>query len=399
MQKKVYKYPAPLRGLDEGTFTEKTVKFRLPKIVQRVLAENELNDTAVSLIQTLIDEIPYGPIRPLRDAYAPDFSLWNERIAAYAGQNWLEAPWFFVETYKFRRIIEAVDYYQTGLDPFAQQKSETLRLMLAQISAEATLLNQMVQDGWSDAHVNWLLLRDLWGNQVDLGLWAADDAFDHLHQSQDAQVSHLLVNDLTAVLPQLKKANRLDFIIDNAGYELVGDFLLAAYLLLVRPSLSIHFHVKRHPTFVSDVTVEDVSLVRNTFMMHEDASLQQFGLMIQWLLENGRLSLHNHLFWTSPDPLWEMPIDLFNQLAESDLIISKGDANYRRALGDLHWPYETPLAEIVINPPAPMLFLRTCKAEVLAGLGNGRSAELRQLDPEWDVNGKWGVIQLVEGKK
>ena len=396
MQKTYRKLPKPLCGLDEGTFTENTVKFRLSKIVQRVLDENELDNTAVSLIQTLADEIPYGKIRPLRDAHAPDFALWNERIAKYEGQNWLETPWFFIETYKFRRIIEAVDYFQTGLDPFAFQKSESLRLMLDRISAEAQLLSQMVQDGWSDAHLSWLILRDLWGNQVDLGIWAADDGFEHLHSSQSAQLSHLLVNDLTAVLPKLQHAMRLDFIIDNAGYELVGDFLIAAYMLSLKPELTIHFHVKRHPTFVSDVTKMDVDFVIGTFFQHEDTALQLFGQILRGFLDNGRLCLHHHLFWTSPDPLWELPADLRAQLGHSDLIISKGDANYRRALGDLHWPYETPIAEIVTNPPAPMLFLRTCKAEVMAGLEHSRSAQLRQQDPEWDVNGKWGVIQMVK---
>ncbi len=387
--------PKPLRGLDSGTFTEQTVKYRLAGIVRRVLEENELDQTAVSLIQTLVDEIPYGKVRPLQDSHAPDFEMWNDRIAPYVGQNWLEAPWFFIETYKFRRIIEGVDYFKTNIDPFAHQKSQSLELMLPRIEAEAKQLDQMVGNGWADSDMHWLLLRDLWGNQVDLGLWAADDEFDHLHSSHSAQMSHLLVNDLTAVIPKIQSANRLDFIIDNAGYELVGDFLIAAYLLLLNPDLTIHFHVKRHPTFVSDVTLYDFGFTIATLLAQEEPELQRFGQRMQRLHENGRLLLHQHLFWTSPDPLWEMPADLRQQLFLSDLIISKGDANYRRALGDLHWPYETPIADIVTDMPAPMLFLRTCKAEVFAGLENGRSAQLRQQDPEWDVNGKWGVIQLV----
>ena len=61
----------------------------------------------------------------------------------------------------------------------------------------------MVSRGWADSDMRWLLLRDLWGNQVDLGLWAADEGFEHLHDSQSARLSHLLVNDLTAVIPNI----------------------------------------------------------------------------------------------------------------------------------------------------------------------------------------------------
>jgi hypothetical protein len=72
-------------------------------------------------------------------------------------------------------------------------------------------------------------------------------------------------------------------------------------------------------------------------------------------------------------------------------------ANYRRALGDAHWPWTTPLADIVSYFPAPLAFLRTCKAEVIAGLSSTQVHELRQRDPAWLTNGEWGVIQFVPG--
>ena len=352
---------------------------------------------AVQKIKTLLNEIPFGKVRPLTDSHAPDFEQWQAAIAPFVGQNWLETPWFFIETYKFRRIIEAVDYFQTGLDPFTHQKRESLRIMLDKIAQEATLFSKMLAEGWSEKHLEWLLLRDLWGNQVDLGLWSADDEFDHLHSSEAAQFSHLLVNDLTAVIPKITQAARLDFIIDNAGYELVGDLLLAAYVLTLNQAKRVHFHLKLHPTFVSDVTLADMDYVIGAFKDQSDSALTQFGEILQGFVDNGRLQLHNHPFWTSPHPLWALPDDLRQQLAQSDLILCKGDANYRRALGDLHWPYETPINQIINYLDCPILFLRTCKSEVFAGLENGRSAPLRQQDPSWDVNGKWGVVQLVDG--
>lgn len=391
--------PPPLRGSDQGTFTEYTIKERFPNIVQRVLDENELDETAVDLIQNLLHSIPNGKIRPLLPQTAPDLSLWQTALTPFLGMSWLEAPWFVVETYLFRRIVEAVNYFESGLDPFAYQKQRSLNSMMAQVGEDTAVLQKMMEEEAQETHLRWLLLRDLWGNQVDLGLWSADDSFDHLHQEEDAQLDHLLVNDLTAVTPFFQNAKRLDFIIDNAGYELVGDFLLALYWLAQNQDRTIHFHVKRHPTFVSDVTKGDVQKAVETFINQENEDVRWLGKRLADVLENGRLQLHDPLFWTSPHPLWHLPQELNTQLAKADLIISKGDANYRRALGDLHWPYETPIREIVDYLDAPILFLRTCKSEVLAGLENGRAAQLRKQYPNWDVSGEWGVVQLVSPGK
>ena len=96
--------------------------------------------------------------------------------------------------------------------------------------------------------------------------------------------------------------------------------------------------------------------------------------------------------------MWEMPDDVRALLAEADVVLAKGDANYRRALGDAHWPWTTPFADIVSYCPAPLVFVRTCKAEVIAGLSNTQVHELHLRDPAWLTNGVWGVIQFVPGQ-
>jgi hypothetical protein len=128
-----------------------------------------------------------------------------------------------------------------------------------------------------------------------------------------------------------------------------------------------------------------------------DAALQALAERLQRFLTNGRWLLHTHPFWTSPLPMWEMPDDLRQELADAHLVISKGDANYRRALGDAHWPFTTPFADVVSYFPAPIVFLRTCKAEVIVGLSSTQVHDLMQHDPEWLTNGKWGVMQFARG--
>jgi hypothetical protein len=76
-------------------------------------------------------------------------------------------------------------------------------------------------------------------------------------------------------------------------------------------------------------------------------------------------------------------------------VISKGDVNYRRLLGDRHWTYTTPFAQVVSYFPAPLLALRTVKSNVAAGLDAMRVRELNEHDGRWVVSGEWGVMQFA----
>ena len=389
--------PAPLRGADKASFAEDTIIRRMPAIAQRVLTENQLEATAAAKIQTLIDEIPEGRIRSLTDHHAPDFDLWNQAISLHTDQNWLETAWFFAETYFYRRIIEAVDYFGTGFDPFAYQKTAGLKVSLPQTELLCQQLATLETDGWQKHGFIQLLTADLWGNQVDLSLWTADSSDKPDHQDNTAQRAHTIVDDSLLAFQHLDQTNNaeIDFIIDNAGFELIGDLVLADYLLTVGKAATVHFHLKLHPTFVSDATATDIAKTLDFLTAQAENTVRGLGERMKGYLENGRFQHSNHPFWTSPHPLWLLPDDLRQTLASATLIISKGDANYRRSIGDAHWPYTTLFADVVSTMPAPFLTLRTCKSDVIVGLEEGKAAELNGRDPNWIINGKWGLIQYV----
>jgi hypothetical protein len=46
--------------------------------------------------------------------------------------------------------------------------------------------------------------------------------------------------------------------------------------------------------------------------------------------------------------------------------------------------------------PAPLAALRVAKSEVVVGLKPGQAEALDEIDPVWKVDGRWGMIQLVE---
>ena len=109
---------------------------------------------------------------------------------------------------------------------------------------------------------------------------------------------------------------------------------------------------------------------------------------------SGSLTPRAHPFWTGPASLWELPAELATELGAARLVVLKGDANYRRAVGDAVWPPDTAFAAVTGYFPAPLLALRTLKSDPIVGLATGRAAALEREDATWRVNGKRGVASF-----
>lgn len=395
--------PDPLRGCEIGTFAHKTVTVRMPDTVRRVITENDFSPEVVGALETLLSELPNGVIRPLRDRSAPDLQAWEGYVKPFLGQTWLEVPWFFAETYLFRRILEASGYFEPGafkgIDPFSYQKRTALEVSRNDIRILIGRLRRGLERGtWNPETFERLLHADLWGNQADLNLWPADEEGRPRHADADVEREHLLADDTELLLAHLSRLEagrlRVDLIADNAGLEFVCDLALSDYLLTSRVAEVVNLHLKMHPTFVSDTIPENVGQTISFLREDENIEVQKFGERVQAYLDRDRLRLHADPYWTSPLSGWEMPDVLRQELSGADLLISKGDANYRRLLGDRHWPYSTPFDEIVSYLPAPLIALRTLKSEVAAGIDAARLETLASIDPDWLIDGKWGVIQF-----
>lgn len=384
----VERLPEPLRGRDPGTWQYETVTTRLPAIAERVIAENELTESQTAALQDLITSMPYGPIRPLDDPLAFDAGDWERYVAAHAGESWLNAPWFFVEMVFFRRILEATGYFGPGpglaVDPYGLQKGQATTAAVSQWSVAAT-------DDRSDT-LRAGLLQSLWGNQADLSIWPMDEG-----SAAGPGASHLLVDDsadVRSILPGDSPVAQVDMVLDNAGHELVSDLGLVDLLLTSRRTEVVRLHMKPYPTFVSDVTFVDLAQTVNRLIAADRREPAELGRRLAIYLSDGRIRLRSHPFWVSPLPWWEMPGELATSLQAADLVITKGDMNYRRLHGDLHWPFTTPFATILRPWPRPLLALRVCKSEVASGLDEERIADARRSDPDWAVSGRWGMVQL-----
>lgn len=393
--------PPPLRGLERHTFTYFSIVERLPRILRRVLESNDYGAPVAGRLQRLLEGIPQQPIRPLHDASAPDAAEWEQYVAPYVGQSWLQAPWFFVETYFYRRILEATGYIGgtagDANDPFAPQKAESLHAQWAAIYRQAEQMARAESDG--NGRLGPRLAFSLWGNQGDLSMWPAgvEEQPDDADGENDRRSDYLVVDDTAAVAGHLPAGGqrRVDLLMDNSGLELVSDLMLVDYLLVTRRAREIWLHVKSHPLFVSDALAGDVRDTAAALAGSEHAPTRALGGRLRDYLSSERLHLRPHPFWTSPLAGWQMPAELHAFLSGSDLVISKGDANYRRLLGDRHWSFSAPLPALLAYFPAPLLLARTLKSHVGAGIPPARQAAAQARDVAWTVSGLWGLMQFV----
>ena len=397
------KYPQPIYSTEPGSWAQSTVIDRWPEIANRVINENEFPPQVLEQLIQLKDGIPEGPIRQLQDPRAPDIKYWESYITPWAGKNWLEVPWFFAEHYFYRRIMEAVDYFNLGLDPFGYQKEQGLNKTRKEIQAYASvLMNWMKDKDQAQSHIRQAIYFSLWGNQADLSLWPAGSSGTLKHLSPQSFKDNLLADDTNRIIKLLFSNNppvrRVDIMLDNAGFELVSDLGLADTLLNNHLADEILLHVKAHPTYVSDVIDDDITQTVEFLKASEEQDINNLGNRLEKHIQENKIKTKAHFFWNSPLPMWEIPLDLREDLSGADFLISKGDANYRRLLGDRQWDFTFPFHQAVDYLPVPLAALRTSKAELAVGLDLDQIMEVYNQDPNWMVDGKWGVVHFAPGK-
>lgn len=213
----------------------------------------------------------------------------------------------------------------------------------------------------------------LWGNATDLSL-LTNLSYEDIQKLQGSKArkeaeKNIIVNDFDAAFELLreaqkagKKERRIDIVLDNAGFELFVDMILAGYLLQSGLATTIVIHPKNIPWFVSDVTPKDFSdlltVLVNAKEFYETPSDEdkanevtppplsaQEGADLRALFDNwsglyaeGKIVLRPNVFWTEAGSYWRLPKTapgLYEDLKESELVIFKGDLNYRKLTGDV----------------------------------------------------------------
>jgi hypothetical protein len=357
---------------------------RVPRIARDLVDGGALSAPLRNAVERLARSIEDDAPLPAPRAPAPDVEAWSAAYAEHASERWLNAEWFHAELAFYREIAHACRFWETGRDPFAPAKAEEL----AGERPWTRLEQGLALEGNREERVLGLLDACLWGNRVDLSYTVA--ATRELRHDDD-----LLADDRAAALPRLvQPGEHVHLVADNTGAELALDLALLG-ALLEEPSARATLHLKMQPVFVSDATAADVwhTLDRMDARGGDGRGPRALASKLRQAFDEGRLTLAPDLFWSGPRFLWEMPEYLARSLATASIAVFKGDANYRRVVGDALWPDRVPFAQAASYARFPLLCLRTMKSDSVVGLPHGLAASLDAADSRWRIDGRRGLAQ------
>lgn len=460
---------------DKGTFGAYTAEERWPIIVQNAIndvdaelkdikdrgddSEQILEDGELlkkQLIEFREEILANTPLRKFTEqeiAIANIPLSFNETLdeTADINKSWISSEWLFTEVYMYRRInvlfkSKKSPFWQE-FDIFDRLKQSTFKASLhgvVELAIRYKKLSHELQSldlsSGESQEVLKILFKEftevsLWGNATDLSLLTSISLEDIKSiqgaKAREASESKIVVNDTDkawdALISSKPGNRRVDFVLDNSGFELYADFLMGAFLLRSKLASKCIFHAKDMPYMVSDVMMKDFETLlkdledRDFFPVtsgsEDDLALNDLATDIRDFIKEGSFEFRTDSFWTTELDYWNIDpsekkyhgAEIHNDFTKSNLVIFKGDLNYRKLTGDRTWPRTTSW-EAAIGPLAhngvPTLSLRTCKATVQVALPEGKDEELSAVWEKdhpgqgswWCCSGKWAVICFSDGK-
>jgi damage-control phosphatase, subfamily III len=310
-------------------------------------------------------------------------------LKARGNPTWHNVEWLYSECYLYRRIgtlFQRSTHWKT-YDVFERQKMSTFKSSRPAVLELAAKYKDIVEqikkasavvpsdDPAKVEEAEKMLFMEmceicLWGNATDLSLLTSL-SYEDIQKLQGSNArkeseKNIIVNDLSAafsILMDGKKAgetSRISIVLDNAGFELFVDLILAGYLLSEGLASEVVLHPKSIPWFVSDVVPKDFVDLLNALadpqafyaalsdhdngkspgpLTDEEVTNLKF-LFDNWtdLHSEGKLILRPSRFWTHAGSYWRMPHtapEVLEDLKECELVIFKGDLNYRKLTGDV----------------------------------------------------------------
>jgi hypothetical protein len=364
---------------------------RHPALLGQIREAHTYPPQHLDAMERLLAETLEGEMESL-PADAPDRAAWAEWGRDYLGRPWLNAPFLWAESYFYRRLLDAIEFFTPGpwfgIDPFEFLKSAELDAP----SLDADLLAlDAIEELPAREKTQALMHAALWGNRADLGFRIGVAATT----GQLGPSAHLVADDSATALSALytEPAGRVCLIADNAGRELLADLLLIDRLFEAGLVSAVTLHLKPHPYYVSDaVTADLAACLRRLAAAPKGAG--DAARRLRRAAADGRLAVYTHWFYCAPFSFHYMPPDLADEVASASLAVLKGDLNYRRLVGDCVWPEVTPFAEAAGYFPAPVVALRTLKSDVVVGLDVGTVSELDATATSWRTSGTHGLVQV-----
>lgn len=448
--------PEPSYNDDVKSFAFTTVRDRWPKILNGAIGDlEEQVKKSPSNAETGNDII--SKLRALLKAFQNDeivayfsekevslnssLSLYNAQLSKLNEKKkvtWLTGPWLFLECYLYALLnvyfISSPASFWHTYDVFNNLKNSTFQqseLGVVELCKRYRSLSEQLGEHKDEGTLKALFHEfadiSLWGNATDLSLLAGSVSLEDIQSVQGEEnrkknEKNILVNDLDAAWKHLNnsKKERLDIVLDNAGFELFADLIFSLFALDSNLTKTVVLHCKSIPWFVSDVMpkdflnllgqLQDPNFFSKSHNSEDDNdALNAFVHELKRYYERGAIKVQTHPYWTLCNEYWTLPkaTDLYNDLLKSDLVIFKGDLNYRKLTGDLLWNKTTAFSVAIqdlATSKLPILALRTCKADVVVGMPEGLDEKVAKEYSDmgkdghfWPSSGKWAVVSFWLG--
>lgn len=393
-----------------GSFAKFTVENRFPKIFKEVCSEE---------YESFIKDHKVGDENILH-SNIPGIDELKKSISSYKDytiKNFFEeAPFFLVEFYFYHLLLSLRNYDKLKFDFFAAKKDTDWKAKAEDFSYKLSVLfydfekfnkrkfskkEKQEFNERKNEHIKSILYYSLTSNTGDLS---------QLHEIRSESV-RCLFNETEICqnyLDVAKPYSRFDIICDNSGAELFSDIYLAVFFLVYGLAKKVVFHLKPCPFFVSDATIDDFSkLVAALTKNGKNTELLDF-------ISKKKIEVSPDDFWLEPYYFDKMPDGLKNHFDKSNLVIIKGDLNYRRLVGDFNTHCDdkekSSVKEVETleerclfrnksNQNIPLVAPRVLKSDVFVGIDSVFEAIGRNSDSQFKTDGKWGVIQTTLPRK
>ncbi|KAJ3378522.1 deoxycytidyl transferase [Entophlyctis sp. JEL0112] len=446
--------------------------------VNAVLAEALAADTdapsrdpgpVVALLSQLKYEIardkPLSPIPAVvadaLDNFSPDY--WNAAVRAhFPHASFFTASWLFAECFLYARIHAAVNSQPewAGFDVFLRGKTAAFKDSGAKVAAitgeSSTLWHSLAKPGQEShealvanahamaatpsgfkTHLRELLLLSLWGNATDLSMFAglSEEQVQKMHSEASGE-ANIVSNHIPEILDYFDSAfptpsadvgasfapishadggrRRVDFVLDNSGFELFSDILLADYLHQTGRVQKTVFHCKPIPWFVSDTLPSDFDWLLSAlagpteffdapFTAKQEACAKALQARCRGYIDSGAWVITSDpiwcTFWAHEHIHQEAPHIYGEWMQESGAVIFKGDLNYRKLVYDCRFPATTPFRTAIgsIAQLPAVISLRTNKSDPIVGLAQGVEERLLSTGHnDWRWSGKFAVVEFCQ---
>ncbi|MGH7866108.1 MAG: damage-control phosphatase ARMT1 family protein [Candidatus Dormibacteraceae bacterium] len=380
----------PITGADPSSFANRVITERHPTIIRQILADRPSSPAQVNRLNELLRETVEGRIRPL-PGDAHDAAYWLGSGRPYFGERWTEVPFLWAESFFYRWLLDCLEFFEPGpwhwVDPFQPMKEVELKGKEVELFLEEIKQLDQLLDHEAFAR---LLRSAVLGNRADLGFRMMGSA-----EAGEATGKFEVVDDHTeSIWEHLCRTAgaRIVVLADNAALEILGDLILCDFLIHRCGCSSISLQLKPTPYYVSDATTSDV-LQALRRLRNGGSHAEAIGARLMAAFRRGSISLETHDFYCRPEYYYSVPSDLLSTLANADLVISKGDLNYRRLVGDVECDPTIRFENACAYFPSSLAALRSLKSDVALGLTSATVAKLEATGSNWRTEGTHGVIQ------